>query len=72
MSKEEFLLKEVKIKSEEYDFLRVERVRTSSGTCLIKIHVFNKTIELSNEDEDIGDNYEDVASELARIIEEVR
>ncbi len=48
----------------------VTRTRTSSGYAAITINFGKQRITLSNDDEDIGDNYEMMAIELGRTIEE--
>lgn len=65
--------------SEEYNFIEVNRVRSSNGYCSITIRFFNEFITISNGgsicDDDgkhveIKENYEAVARELADLIED--
>ena len=68
--KKEFTMREVTYVSEDYpEMIEVTRTRTSEGSCSIVIGFSGQQITISNNQTDIGDNYEMMARDLASALD---
>jgi len=66
----EFTLRELTYVGEDYpELIKVIRSRTSNGFAAIKIFVGTETITIANDNELFSDNYEMIALDLSRILD---
>ena len=66
---ENFIMREIRERSKDFNEIYAVRTRTSSGFCSISIHFSGQSIKFDNEEG--NDHYELQAIELAKILESV-